>query len=260
MLHRYFIKLSFDGTNYSGWQIQKNATNTIQQKINEGLSRLLNEKIDALGCCRTDAGVHAKELYAQFDSVRNDLCLKNSHDKWLYKFNSVLPVNISIDAIFPVSADSNARFDATARSYEYFIHKKRSPFLLNRSYYYYGDLDIDGMNKASTILKKYKDFTSFSKLHTQVKTNNCIISTAKWEENKEGDLVFKIRADRFLRGMVRLLVGTLLQVGKGKTSLHEFKQIIESKDCSNAAALAPACGLYLSKVEYPPKYFFTNAG
>src|ERR1035437_5303148 len=189
-MHRYFIKVSFDGTRYSGWQVQKNSAHTVQQKINEGLSKLLSEKIEVFGCCRTDAGVHAKELFAHFDSKRDltpskatPLSLKRRGEggevDWLHKFNSMLPVDISINEIFSVADDANARFDATARTYQNFIHSKRNPFLINRSYYYYSELDIALMNKATKLLKKTKDFSAFSKVHTQVKTNICKISKAE---------------------------------------------------------------------------------
>lgn len=250
MPHRYFIKVSFVGTQYSGWQIQKNSAHTIQQKINEGLSKLLNEKIEVFGCCRTDAGVHAKELFAHFDS--KTLSLSRNEVDWLHKFNSMLPADISIDEIIPVTDDANARFDAKARTYQYFINSKRNPFLINCSYYYYSELDIALMNKAATLLKKNKDFSAFSKLHTQVKTNICKISQAEWKIVDNG-FVFTIRADRFLRGMVRMIVGTMMLIGKHKLTLNDFKKIIASKDCRNAGALVPACGLYLTKVEYSKK-------
>jgi tRNA pseudouridine38-40 synthase len=284
-MHRYFIKVSFDGTRYSGWQVQKNSAHTVQQKINEGLSRLLSEKIEVFGCCRTDAGVHARELYAHFDSKKDltpskatPLSLNNraknegwerssgegGESDWLHKFNSMLPVDISIDGIFSVAADANARFDATARTYQYFINSKRNPFLINRSYYYYSDLDIALMNKAAKILKNTKDFSAFSKLHTQVKTNICKISKAEWSITpsplervgvRRGEVVFTIRADRFLRGMVRIIVGTMMLVGKHKITLSDFQKIINSKDCQNAGVSVLACGLYLTKVEYPKKTF-----
>lgn len=257
MLNRYFIRISFDGSNYNGWQVQKNSTLTVQQKINDGLSTLLSEKIKVKGCCRTDTGVHAKELYAHFDTGRD---LK-SRPTWLHKFNSILPVDISIDGIYSVDKDANARFDATARTYQYFIHGKRNPFLVNRSYYYYSELDIALMNKAAKLLMKYKDFSTFSKMNTQAKTNICKINSAIWkisprgENLEEASLIFTISADRFLRGMVRMIVGTMMLVGKHKITLDEFKKIIESKDCQNAGVSVPACGLYLTKVEYPKKIF-----
>lgn len=254
MRYRYFIKISFDGTRYNGWQVQSNSPHTVQQKINEGVSKLLNEKIVVYGCCRTDAGVHAKQLYAHFDSTNDSLALHKGVD-WLHKFNSMLPFDISIDDIFSVKAGANARFDATARTYQYFIHGKRDPFLVNRSYYYYSDLDIAAMNKAAKLLMKHRDFSAFSKVNTQVKTNICKITAAKWQKQENGNLVFTIRADRFLRGMVRMIVGTMMQLGKNKITLSDFKKIIDSKDCRNAGGSVPACGLYLSKVEYPQNYF-----
>ena len=249
MAHRYFIKISFDGTRYNGWQVQKNSSETVQQKINEGLSKILSEKIEVYGCCRTDAGVHARELYAHFDSGVNNL-----NSPWLHKFNSVLPVDISIDAIFPVVEEANARYDAKARTYQYFIHGKRDPFLINRSYYYYSELDIALMNKACMLLMKNKDFSAFSKVNTQVKTNICKIYKAEWKTKNNG-YEFTIQADRFLRGMVRMVVGTLMLIGKHKLTLKELQEIIDSKDCRNAGGAVPACGLYLTKVEYPKKLF-----
>ncbi|MBI3500596.1 MAG: tRNA pseudouridine(38-40) synthase TruA [Bacteroidetes bacterium] len=252
-MHRYFIKLSFDGTHYNGWQIQKNSSQTVQQKIQEGLSQLLNEKIELTGCCRTDSGVHAKELYAHFDSKKNNLHNDSATD-WLYKFNKMIPQDIAIDGIYAVKKDANARFDAMARTYQYFIHQKRNPFLLKHSYYYYGELDLPLMNKAGKFLKKQEDFSAFSKVHTQAKTNKCKIFHAKWEK-KSDSLTFTIRANRFLRGMVRMIAGTMMDLGKHKITLDDFKKIIESKDCRNAGALVPACGLYLTKVEYPKNIF-----
>ncbi len=257
MLHRYFIKISFDGTNYNGWQVQKNSANTIQQKINEGLSKLLGEQIEVLGCCRTDTGVHAKELFAHFDSKGNNLHNDSPID-WLHKFNAMLPMDISIGGIFSVARNTNARYDATARTYQYFIHGKRNPFLVNRSYYYYSQLDVTLMSKAAKLLMGYKDFSAFSKVHTQVKTNICNIKQAEWKKDKEENLVFTIRADRFLRGMVRMIVGTMMLVGKHKITLSDFQNIIDSKDGRNAGALVPACGLYLTKVEYPKNILSPN--
>jgi tRNA pseudouridine38-40 synthase len=256
--HRYFIKISFDGTRYNGWQVQKNSVETVQQKINEGLSKLLSEKIEVLGCCRTDAGVHAKELYAQFDSLTLGLSsperVQTANSNWQHKFNSVLPTDISIDGIYSVSDDVNARFDATARTYTYLINNKRNPFLINRSYYYYSDLDLALMNKAGKVLMKNKDFSAFSKVNTQVKTNNCKIYKAEWKRTEDG-YVFTIRADRFLRGMVRMIVGTMILIGKHKIGLSDLQEILDSKDCRNAGVSVPACGLYLAKVEYPKKIF-----
>ena len=253
MANRYFIKISFDGTRYNGWQVQKNSSETVQQKINEGLSKILSEKIEVYGCCRTDAGVHARELVAHFDT-EHTFSGKGAGAEMLHKFNSVLPTDISIDSIFSVADDANARYDATARTYQYLINSKRDPFLLNRSYYYYNELDVALMNKACKLLMKNKDFSSFSKVNTQVKTNLCKIYKAKWISTGNG-YEFTIRANRFLRGMVRMVVGTLMLVGKNKLTLKELQEIIDSKDCRNAGMSVPACGLYLAKVEYPKKMF-----
>jgi len=252
--HRYFIKISFDGTHFNGWQIQKNSAHTVQQKINDGLSKLLGEKIEVTGCCRTDAGVHAKELFAHLDSKRENLHNNSSVD-WHYKFNKMLPVSISIDGIFSVIEKANARYEATARTYQYFIHSKRDPFLVNRSYYYYSELNVPLMNKAAKLLMKQDDFSAFSKMNTQVKTNICKIKRAEWKNDKYGNLVFTIRADRFLRGMVRMITGTMILLGKNKITLNDFQKIIESKHCRNAGGIVPACGLYLTKVEYPKNIF-----
>jgi tRNA pseudouridine38-40 synthase len=262
VVYRYFIKISFDGTRYNGWQVQKNSEQTVQQKINDGLSKVLSEKIEVFGCCRTDAGVHARELYAHFDSVKNSLSSIGMKFKkegsikidWLHKFNSILPVDISIDEIISVRGTANARFDARARTYQYFIHSRKNPFLDNRSYYFYNNLDIAMMNQAGKLLISNQDFSSFSKVNTQVKTNNCKLSKAIWTKSENG-IVLTIRANRFLHGMVRMIVGTMMLIGKHKITLADFKKIIDSKNCQNAGASVPACGLYLTKVEFPKKVF-----
>lgn len=245
---RYFIKLSYDGTKYNGWQIQANTPNTIQQKINESLSDLLNEKIELTGCGRTDTGVHARVFYAHFDSVKDNL--HTDPKDWLYRFNVVLPMDIAIQEIIAVKSDAHARFGAISRSYEYILNKNKNPFQLNRSYYIHHELNIDLMNRASAILLEYTDFTSFSKSQTQVKTNNCVITEANWKE-RDDFVFFTISANRFLRNMVRAIVGTMIEVGKEKTSLNDFRKIIESKNRSDAGFSVPASGLYLTKVEYP---------
>jgi tRNA pseudouridine38-40 synthase len=234
--------------------VQKNSSQTVQQKINEGLSKLLGERTEVQGCCRTDTGVHAKELFAHFDSKRKGLH-KDPDTDWLHRFNRVIPADISIDKIFSVKPDANARYDASARTYQYFIHVKKDPFLIDRSCYYYSGLDVALMNKASKLIMKQEDFTAFSKVNTQVKTNLCKITRAEWKKDKEGNLVFTISADRFLRGMVRMIVGTMMLLGKNKITLDDFKKIMESKDCRNAGMLAPAGGLYLTRVEYPKNIF-----
>lgn len=249
-MQRYFIQLSYDGTAYHGWQIQENTFRTIQQVINEMLSRLLNEPVFITGCGRTDTGVHAKQYYAHFDCTKD---LKDDEAKWIFKFNHALPPDIAIQKIIRVEANANARFDAVARTYEYHIHRKKNPFLVNRSYYMYFDLDVEKMNEAAKVLFEYIDFSSFAKSNTQNFTNNCKIYKADWCI-KEEQLIFTISADRFLRNMVRAIVGTLINVGKGKISLDEFKMIIEKKNRSSAGLSVPACGLYLTNITYPMNY------
>lgn len=249
---RYFIELSYNGTAYHGWQIQENTFATIQQTINEMLSRLLNEPIFITGCGRTDTGVHAKQYFAHFDTTNTNL--KEEEKKWLFKFNNALPVDIAIYKVIEVKENANARFDAISRTYEYYINRKKNPFLINQSYFLFFDLDVNEMNNAAKILFEYIDFSSFAKSNTQNYTNNCKIYKAEWQTEND-QLVFIISADRFLRNMVRAVVGTLLSVGRGKITIEEFKKIIESKNRSSAGLSVPADGLYLKEVVYPANYF-----
>ena len=251
-MQRYFIQLSYNGTAYHGWQVQENTFRTVQQVLNEMLSRLLNEPITITGCGRTDTGVHASEYFAHFDSTIEDLEI-NQH-KWIFKFNFALPSDIAIQKIISVKEKSNARFDAVSRTYQYIINKKKDPFQIDRSCFLYGPLNIEEMNKATRILFDHTDFSAFAKTNTQNLSNNCIIFKAEWKEENDS-LIFTISANRFLRNMVRAIVGTLLNVGKGKISIEEFNEIIESKTRSKAGFSAHACGLYLTKVEYPQNYF-----
>ena len=246
-MQRYFIQLSYDGTAYHGWQVQKNALNTVQQVLNEMLSRLLNEPISIMGCGRTDAGVHAREFFAHFDTSKE---LMDNPDWWIFKFNNALPSDIAIQKIIPVNEKSNVRFDAVARTYEYIINRRKDPFLVNKSLYLYGEINVEEMKKATKVLFDYIDFTSFARTHTQNATNNCTIYKAEWREENDV-LIFTISANRFLRNMVRAIVGTLLKVGKGKITVDDFRKVIESKDRTKAGLSALACGLYLIKVEYP---------
>jgi tRNA pseudouridine38-40 synthase len=243
---RYFIKLSFDGTNYHGWQSQDNA-NTVQAEVEKALSILLSNKIEITGCGRTDAGVHAKEYYAHFDM--GSLIGEEMHKDIIYRMNAILPDDISISNVFLVENNFHARFSAISRTYKYYISRSRDPFIKVYSWNVYGDLDIDKMNVAAAILFEFIDFTSFSKLHTDVKTNNCRIMQAEWTEEKD-ILVFTIKADRFLRNMVRAIVGTILDVGKGKLSPEDFRKIIESKNRCDAGFSVPAKALFLVKIEY----------
>lgn len=250
---RYFLTLSYNGTAFNGWQAQDNTPSTVQQVLNEKMSMILQEQVELLGCGRTDTGVSAKDFIAHFDSDCADLVSNKKH--WIYKFNTVLPPEISVQDIRPVHSEAHARFDATQRVYYYYINQQKDPFRSGFSWYVYGDLDIDLMNKAAAILLEYEDFTSFSKLHSQTKTNNCKITKAVWHRSNPGEWRFTISADRFLRGMVRAIVGTLVQVGRSKITLGDFRKIIEAKNRQAAGNNAPANALFLVGIEYPKRIF-----
>lgn len=246
MKHRYFIQLSYKGTNYHGWQIQPNAS-TIQETLEKALSTILKEKIKTVGAGRTDTGVHARMFFAHFDTEKKDL---DKIKKIVFQLNGILPADISVQNIFFVNDDVHARFNALSRTYEYHIHQKKDSFLDDFSYYLYGNLDIEKMNRAAELLSDYTDFTSLSKLHTDVRTNDCKIIQAIWEK-EDHRLIFTIKADRFLRGMVRAIVGTMLELGFDKICLAEFCKIIEDKDRLKAGFSVPANGLSLVDIEYP---------
>lgn len=249
MNYRYFIRLAYNGKNYHGWQLQENAV-TVQEVLENALSLQLNEVIKTTGAGRTDTGVHAREFYAHFDVIK----LIQDIPKLVFKLNSFLPDDISVFDIFPVKEEAHARFDAISRTYKYQITRQKDPFNSEFSYYLYGDIDLDKMNEAAKILFDYTDFTSFSKTGTQVKTNDCRISYAKWEQ--VGNMMtFTITADRFLRNMVRAIVGTLLDNGKGNLDENGFRKIIESRSRSYAGYSVPACGLFLDKIEYAEDIF-----
>jgi tRNA pseudouridine38-40 synthase len=248
---RYFIELSYNGEKYHGWQNQPNAI-SVQEVIEKALSTLLRTKLSILGAGRTDAGVHAKQMFAHFDTEIAINCVELT-----LKLNSFLPKDVAIQQIHQVTDDAHARFNATGRTYEYLIVTEKNPFRNQSAHIVYKKLDVSLMNKAANELFNYKDFKSFSKTHTDVKTYICQIETAFWEQRNEL-LVFTIRADRFLRNMVRAIVGTLLEVGLGKTSIEEFKQIIESRDRNNAGTSVPGKALYLTAVTYPAEIFTTH--
>ncbi len=249
MKERYFIKLAYNGTEYHGWQIQDNS-NTVQGELNKALSRIFSICIMVHGCGRTDTGVHAKGFYAHFD-VDKEI---EDIPQLVFKLNRALSKDIAIYEIVPVRPDVHARFDAISRTYEYYISRKKDPFYKMFSYYLYGNLDVDLMNKGARILYEYEDFSSFSKSKTEVKTNNCKIMNACWEK-RDSLLVFEITADRFLRNMVRAIVGTLLDLGTNKITLREIRKIIESKSRSHAGYSVPANGLFLTHIEYPDSIF-----
>lgn len=240
---RYFIEFSYNGKNYHGFQTQPNAA-SVQETLTKALQLLIDKSIEIVGAGRTDAGVHAKQMFAHFD-VEN--AIDASH--WLPKLNSYLPKDIVICDIFEVKEDAHARFDAISRTYEYYIHTFKDAFLNDLSWYSHQKLDLELMNKACTILFEYTDFECFSKVHTEVFTFNCTITEANWKQIGN-QLIFTIKADRFLRNMVRAIVGTMVNIGSGKTSLEEFKEIIESKNRSKAGFSVPAHGLFLVKVDY----------
>lgn len=242
---RYFIQIAYDGSLYHGWQIQPNAI-TVQELLDKAMSTVFRQPIETLGCGRTDAGVHAKDFYAHFDIVDADEMKVLSS---IGGINALLPYQIAAKQIIPVREDAHARFDATSRAYEYYVHYEKDPFKLNRSWLVKDKLNVEAMNEAAALLLNYTDFSCFSKSNTQTFTNNCKIVKAVFEEI-DGGLVFTIQADRFLRNMVRAIMGTLVRIGKNEISLKDFESIIESKNRSNAGQSVPACGLYLVKIEY----------
>ncbi len=245
---RFFIELSYDGTNYHGWQMQPNAIG-VQDVLNKALTTILRQPIETLGCGRTDTGVHAKEFFAHFDGESMDHG-PSTMDNLVRSLNAILPHDIAIKNLIAVDNNAHARFDATLRSYEYHIHFNKDPFKNGYSWLLRDRPDIDLMNQAAKLLMQYIDFSCFSKSNTQTKTNNCKITHAEWT-NTDNGIVFKISADRFLRNMVRAIVGTLLLIGNKEIPVDAIHAIIESKNRGNAGTSVPACGLYLTQVKYP---------
>lgn len=249
-MRRYFIYLAYDGTNYHGWQIQSNGA-SVQEMLNKALATFLrDENIEVVGAGRTDAGVHARLMVAHFD-VDRELDCESVTDK----LNRILPPDISVYCVKPVKSEAHARFDATYRTYKYYITTKKNPFGRQYSWRVFQKLDFDMMNEAAQTLFDYIDFTSFSKLHTDVKTNNCKIMHAQWTQCGEDEWVFTIQADRFLRNMVRAVVGTLVEVGKGKLSVEGFRRVIEEKNRCSAGTSVPGNALFLVDVGYPDDLF-----
>lgn len=242
---RYFIHFCYNGTRYFGWQSQPDTPNTVQETLQKVISTLLRTPIEITGAGRTDSGVHAKNMYAHFD-----FDLEIDWTNFVHRINSFLPEDIAVYEVIPVEDEAHARFDATKRTYEYHIHTFKNPFLEELSWYYHKELDIESMNAACQILFQHIDFECFSKVNTDVRTFNCSITQAHWERKGER-LIFTISADRFLRNMVRAIVGTMIQVGIGKCSLTDFEQIILSKNRSKAGFSVPAKGLFLTEVSYP---------
>ena len=242
---RYFIELSYQGTAYHGWQVQPNAS-SVQEMLNEALSTLLRESINIVGAGRTDAGVHAEQMYAHFDLDR-----QLDTQELSQRLNAFLPEDIVVHRVFKVADETHARFDAVSRSYEYRIFLGRNPFTTHTTWQLYNqELDLEQMNAAAAVLKGFSDFQCFSKSKTDVKTYNCSITRAEWKQ-EGASLIFYISADRFLRNMVRAIVGTLIDVGAGKLTKEDLIAIIKSKDRSKAGFSVPAQGLFLTQVLYP---------
>ena len=243
-MSRFFITLSYNGKNYHGWQVQPNGS-SVQETLEKALSTILRSDISIVGAGRTDTGVHAKMMIAHFDTDVNFDAKELPR-----RLNCFLPADIAIQKIEQVADELHARFSATKRSYEYHLVTEKCVFSTETAYFYPGALDFDAMNEAAAKLFNYIDFTSFSKLHTDVKTNNCTIYEARWEQVSPSHWVFHISADRFLRNMVRAIVGTLVDVGRGRYTVEQFREIVDSRDLSRASSGAAPQGLFLSNVKY----------
>lgn len=246
---RYFIELAYNGCQYHGWQIQPGAR-TVQEELDRALGTLLREDVQVVGAGRTDTGVHASFFVAHFD-LNHELA---DPAQTAYKLNRLLGKDIAVYDLYPVVQDMHARFSALSRTYKYYIDKKKNPFTYPYAWKVFPLPDIRRMNEACRVLFEYTDFTSFSKLHTDVKTNNCTILQAYWEDTGE-QLVFTIRANRFLRNMVRAIVGTLVDIGQGKQSSGDLRRIIESQNRCNAGTSVPGHALFLCGIEYPPEIY-----
>lgn len=246
MFYRYFIELQYNGKDFHGWQIQPNVR-TVQSVINEKLTVLLKAPIESTGAGRTDTGVHARFFVAHFDTPEK---IETDHKVFVNKLNRFLPADIFVFRIIPVRPDAHARFDAISRTYKYYITLRKDVFLRESAWFCRQQPNIALLQKGAEILSSYNDFTSFSKLHSDTKSNICQIKLAEWSK-EEHILIFTIKADRFLRDMVRAVVGTLLLLGRKKISVTKLKKIIEGKDRSLAGESVPAHGLYLHSIEYP---------
>ncbi len=258
-MHRYFIEVSYLGTRYSGFQVQQNA-NTIQAEIEAALLVILGERIGLTGSSRTDAGVHAVQNFFHLDTITplQQSERAGSLKKLEYKLNALLPGDISVRQIIQVPLTAHCRFDAKSRLYYYQIHRHPDPFLKDRSYYFPYKLHTEILNETASLVMNYQDFTSFSKRNTQVKNFLCSIQTSRWLQC-DSRLFYRVEANRFLRGMVRGLVATMLRAGRGKITVPQFRDIIESKDCTKAVFSVPAQGLYLKKVNFDPQIFVQDS-
>ena len=241
---RYFVWFGYDGAAYHGWQIQPNG-NSVQEELQKGLSTLLREEISVTGAGRTDAGVHARVMVAHFDTEKTLDCRQLA-----YKLNRLLPQDIAVDRVEQVSDDLHARFSATSRTYHYYIHTRKDPFRRAYSCEMHYDLDFTKMNEAGRILTTYEDFGAFCKAHSDVKTTLCQVTKAEWIQTSDSSWYFEITANRFLRNMVRAVVGTLIDVGRGKLTLDDFRKVIEGKQRSDAGESMPANALFLEEIVY----------
>lgn len=248
-MSRYFIYFSYDGAAYHGWQVQPNAI-TVQQVLEDALSKLMRQPVPLVGAGRTDSGVNAACMVAHADFP-----CEIDAGQLIYKLNRILPPDIAVSDVRRVKDDAHARFDAVSRHYMYRVVTEKSPFLRKYACRVSGTVDFESMNKAACLLYEYTDFTSFSKLHTDVKTNNCKVTHAEWKQVGDSEWVFEIEADRFLRNMVRAIVGTLLMVGRGKMSIDGFRAVIENKARGEAGDSAPGEALFLVSVTYPESIF-----
>lgn len=244
---RYFITFSYDGTRYHGWQVQPGA-DTVQLRLEDALGKVLRRPVPVVGAGRTDAGVHARQMVAHFDyqELSADDCRQLA-----YRLNRILPQDIAVESVRPVPETLHARFSATRRTYHYYVHTSKSPFLRHYSWQCPYPLDFVAMNAAAALLLGRKDFAAFCKSHTDVKTTICDVRQARWEQTSEGQWRFVIAADRFLRNMVRAVVGTLIEVGRGKMSLGQFEAVISGRNRSAAGESMPAHALALVAVDYP---------
>lgn len=251
---RYFIQLSYDGTGYHGWQVQPNGV-SVQEVLQKALSTLLRQPTEVTGAGRTDAGVHASMMVAHFDwpaAHEGEGCEEMSLDctQLTYKLNRLLPPDVAVQAVRPVGPEMHARFSATRRTYHYYIHTHKDPFLRGYSWQVNVPLDFALMNEAAQVLLEYSDFTSFSKTGTDVKTNICQLTEARWEQLKPGEWRFTVSANRFLRNMVRAIVGTLVEVGRHRMTISQMRHAIEAKDRQRAGESVPGHALYLTNIEY----------
>ncbi|MBQ8274440.1 MAG: tRNA pseudouridine(38-40) synthase TruA [Bacteroidaceae bacterium] len=241
---RYFITFSYDGTAYHGWQIQPHSV-TVQEELQKALSTLMRKPMEVVGAGRTDTGVHARKMIAHFDHDEVVDC-----PQLVYKLNKLLPRDIAVQHVEPVADDMHARFSAKSRTYHYYVHLDKNPFLRSYSWQVYGNPDFELMNRAARVLMEYKDFTSFSKVNTDTKTNDCTITEARWDRVGEDQWRFTVTANRFLRNMVRAIVGTLMEVGRGRMTIEQLRSVIEAKDRCRAGDSVPGNALFLMEVRY----------